>query len=379
MSGKVPKNGYTRSKTEVNNAMSFQEFQDQPGTITNSFPVLRVNSNDWFQKLGFILPDQYSDPDLIMELDTPIDKFADLTKIMRDTNHAAAMMKRREQWIWLTEFGWPFYSEWDKAFVTATRYAQGDRKLNKTSMYVAECQHNAGFICNVWSTRAPALIHFIVEDDPVDLTEFEEEGLSYSASPRALRQVTARIIEFPLKDAYLNLSANTFPSQEEQVLGIMTGDKLYEQFEPYHYMEQMMKRFNEVMQKVGDKRGELLWYVWEADRWMIENVNKPLGLEDAMTFVHDLSFILTGNMFQVLVLDPLRTAKSLLDEFTGNPKRGDWVMGDSWQEPEEQILMGDFMKGDWMKDLIASLSSKSVMESVTASAGGSYSTAQTAS
>lgn len=222
-------------------AMSFNEYLDSPDAFGNPFRVWRLNSIDWVRRLGFILPDEYVDPTMVQQLDTPVDKYADLTTLMRDISFGSPRGDQakmpREQWLFLTDYQWvPSLDGWNEAFRYAIRYAQGDRKLNATGLFYAECAKNAGFLCGVWSTRAPTLAHFLVEDEP-KVPDEGDEILTYRASPDAhVRPVTARIIELPLKDAYTGHPSNAILSREEQMLAIMTGDRLYEQFEPYDPM-----------------------------------------------------------------------------------------------------------------------------------------------
>lgn len=328
--------------------MSFNEYQDSPRAFDNPFGVWRINSLDWLRRLGFVLPREYADLPTMEQLDTPIDKYADLTTLMRDVSCAAEAKMPREQWLFLTDYQWMSFDEWNRAFGYVVRYARGDRRLNATGLFYAECARNAGFLCGVWSTRAPALVHFLVEDEPRAPDE-NGEILTYRASPDALRPVTVRIIEFPLTDAYTGNTGNAILSREEQMLAIMTGDHLYEQFDPYDPMEQMMKRFNEYMGKFGDKKGELLWYLWEVEEWMTRHVTKPLGTDDAMNVVHGLTFTLVAGFLQVFVRWPLMFMKKVVDDFTGKPKRGDLIIGDLGREEEEESL------DDILKDLLESL------------------------
>lgn len=216
---------------------TFRQFQD----THNDFGVLRINSNDFARKLGFTLPDQYMmNPD---SMDAPIDKYANIETLVRDTTNKKNSQKPKEQWVFLVHHGFAIF-DWDNAFRNAVRFAQGDPKLNQTGIYYAQCSGTASFLCGIWDTRPPALIHFKVEDDP--LTEDDvEDGLTYSTDLKHLRPVTVRIIEFPLKDVYTGLSVAIFPGHPEQVLAMMTGDHLYEQFEPYNYFGQKLLRFSE--------------------------------------------------------------------------------------------------------------------------------------
>jgi hypothetical protein len=65
---------------------------------------------------------------------------------------------------------------------------------------------------------------------------------SRESSPRKVR-----VIEFPLKDSYTALPSSVFPGPTEQILAMMCGDKLYEQFEPCNEFEQTMCWYHRVI------------------------------------------------------------------------------------------------------------------------------------
>ncbi|KAI5367896.1 hypothetical protein Slin15195_G030300 [Septoria linicola] len=349
---------------------SFRQFQD----THNDFHTMRINSNDFLEKLGFILPEQYSEESGIPTEDLPIDKYADIENIVRDISTEARCgkpEKPREQWVFLTYHGFRFF-HWDEDFIYAINYAQGDRKLNQTGLYFAQCTGTAGFLCGVWGTRSPALVHFLVEDEPLDEDALAEAGLSYAPDHSNLRPVTARIIEFPLKEAYTGLPWTTFPTFQNQMLSMMTGDRLYEQFEPYHPMQQMMVRFGEHMNKhYWDNKSHFLFYVSELDNWMQDHVTEPLGIEEGLRFLHTLVFILTGNAVRAFVVAPFNLVTEIIGMFLGKPLRGDAILGDVGLEHNgepENILDGLF--GGIMADVVAGAekwSSKSVASSVSGS------------
>ena len=346
---------------------SFRQFQD----THNDFHTMRINSNDMLQKLDFMLPEQYSDDDGVPTEDLPIDKYADIENLVRDISPTARCgkpEKPREQWVYLTYHGFRFFP-WDEDFIYAINYAQGDRKLNQTGLYFAQCTGTASFLCGVWNTRTPALVHFLVEDEPLDSGELEEAGLSYAGEIENLRPVTVRIIEFPLKEAYTGLPWTTFPSNRNQMLSIMTGDKLYEQFDPYHPMEQMMLRFSEHMDKeYWDNKNHLFYYINEVDGWMQDHVTKPLNIEDALQALHTLVFILTANTVGAFVVTPWKVVKMVIGAFLGKPLRGDEIMGDMEYSEEPANIMEDIF-GGFMGNMMANIekmSSKSVRDSVSA-------------
>lgn len=328
-------------------APSFQQFQDK----NNGFHLTRVNSNDWLRKLGFLLPKGYSDINYVLEHDTPIDKQASLSHLMRKKNST----KPREQWLFLTSVEWIDWDGWNAAFDDFLQYSYTNPRLNNSvAFHFAECStaSTASFLCNVWNTRSPALIQFLVEDDnpsePSDpAPEEEEEELTYTTPLSNLLPVQVRIIELGLQEAYTGHPWTTFPSKTLQLHSLIAKEGMLQQFPPYTSPDELLlRRFNEYMDKL-DAPGTILNAINEADWWMVRNVNEPLGIEEVVTFLHSLSFTisLVGAMFVDAVV--VRPTQWLWDEFLGTPKAGDVVFaGMEFDERDqgdsgEEDLMGD--------------------------------------
>ncbi|KAK4633538.1 hypothetical protein CLAFUR0_03020 [Fulvia fulva] len=315
---------------------SFRDFQD----THNDFHLMRINSNDWTAKLGLLLPEEYT------------------------SCHATAKMPK-EQWVWLAWYGFPTYNlEWDGAFNHALQCVHAHKPLNASGFFYAQCSGTAGFLCGVWSTRPPALVHFVVEDEPLDVADIDE-SLTYSAPSDKLVPVTARIIEFPLKDAYTGLPLNKFSGYKEQILSIISGDRFYEQFEPYDSMQQTLTHFNEYIDKLWDAKGTLLNRINKMDTWMVDYVTTPLGIEDAIGFMHGLIFELVAGLTQGLVMGPAQSIWKFVEQFSGRPKRGDWILGDVddlSQEPAN--IMDDILGGFWasLEETIAKEKSSATAE-----------------
>lgn len=297
--------------------MTFRDFQD----TNNDFHVLRLNSNDWAFKMGFIHPLEYG-PDT----DIPINKYGDLEKLMADMSPSCGKPPPKEQWVYISEFAWPLFSEWDTAFDAAVQAAYLPSALNNTRLFYAKCRDTAGFLCGIWGVRAPALVHFSVEDS-APLPEDIEYGLTYSTSSSNLRAVTARVIELPLKDAYTELPSSVFPSQKEQMLAIMRGDRLWEQFEPWNDLVQTMLRFHEYLDDdFYNVKGTFLNYLGEVDKWMEDHVTKPLDLLLVSQIVYEINFFAMVLVIRPVVLWPWHFVKELFLDFLGYPKRGDQIL-----------------------------------------------------
>ncbi|WPA99535.1 uncharacterized protein RHO25_004153 [Cercospora beticola] len=350
-------------------APSFRQFQD----THNDFHTMRINSNDFLSKLDFMLPQQYYDEEGIPREDLPIDKYPDIENLVRDISPTSRCSKPeapREQWVFLTYSGFRFFP-WDSDFIYAINYAQGDRKLNQTGLYFAQCSGTASFLCGVWNTRSPALVHFLVEEE--EILDTEETGFTYRGNAEDLRSVTVRLIEFPLKDAYTGLPWTTFPSFQNQMLSIMTGDRLYEQFEPYDPQNQAFERFGEYMNKnYWDNKNHILYHVSEAENWMDDTIISPmlkyLDAEEAWQMVFGTVLIGSSSLVALTVLIPLRVVKGLVGIFLGKPLRGDEIMGDMdfTKDGEPANILADLF-GGFMDDVLKgaeSFSSKSVKNNV---------------
>ncbi|EME47971.1 hypothetical protein DOTSEDRAFT_69788 [Dothistroma septosporum NZE10] len=325
-------------------APSFREFED----THNDFHLMRINSNDWTAKMGFLLPEEYTS---VESVDVSIDTYASLTTLMRDMSCPDTAKMPKEQWVWLAWYGFPqFDVQWDGAFNHALQYVHAHSNLNESGLFYAQCSGTAGFLCGVWSTRPPALIHFLVEDEPLD-DAGGDETLTYSSPRDKLLPVTARIIEFPLQDAYTGLSPNQFSGYKEQILSIIAGDRLYEQFDPYDAVQQTFSHFDEYVNKLWDEKGSLLNRVNKMDDWMIDHVNKPLGIEDTVVFMHSFLFLLAAGATEGLVLLPARVVSQTVGEFLGRPKRGDWILGNLGDKPQEPANIMDDIFGDFWASL----------------------------
>lgn len=303
--------------------MTFRDFQDR----NNDFHVLRLNFNDWASKLGFIQPQEY-----FKNLNTPINKYGDLDTLMLDASPWCQTPPPNEQWVYISEYAWPLLSEWDTAFEAAVQAGYIPSALNETQLFYAQSPGTAGFLCGVWGVRAPALLHFSIKDSapgPEDITP----GLTYSISSSNLRSVTVRVIEFPLKDSYTALPSSIFPGPREQMLAMMRGDKLYEQFEPWNEFDQTMRRFHEYIDdNFYDHKGTFLYYLGKADDWTTDHLEKPLGLEEAAQTVYTIGFFATFAVTNGLILRPWHWVRQSFLDWLGYPKRGDQILGDGFQK-----------------------------------------------
>lgn len=315
---------------------TFRDFQDK----TNDFHVLRLNSNDWASKLGFLQPLEYQYDETSS---TPINKYGDLDTLMLNISPECGTPPPKEQWVYISDYAWPMLSEWDTAFENAVQAAHVPSTLNESRLFFVKCQDTGGFLCGVWSVRTPTLLHFAIEDsapDPEDI----EVGILYSAPLSNLRPVTVRVIEFPLQDSYTGLPPSVFPGPTQQMLAVMRGNKLYEQFEPWGEFGQSANLFQEhLSDHLYKRKGTFFYYLGNTDDWIAKHLAKPLGLDDAAQGVYWISCLVSYGVANVIATTPWRWVKGSLLEFLGYPKKGEWVLGDGSESEDEWNPWNDFM------------------------------------
>lgn len=73
-------------KDALGDVPTFRQFQDGH----NDFHTMRINSNDFLAKLGFMLPEQYIDATDIPLDDLPIDRYADIENLVQDISPPTA-------------------------------------------------------------------------------------------------------------------------------------------------------------------------------------------------------------------------------------------------------------------------------------------------
>jgi hypothetical protein len=300
---------------------TFRDFQD----TNNKLHLVRVNSNDWLKKLGFVLPREYGD--WKYSQNTPLDKIASLDTLMFDTQGwRERNPPPKEQWVYVANSDWMLWKPWDPAFDFVVQAGYTPSRLNATKLHFLGCWGTAKFLCGIWGVRSPTLLHFLVEDEPPK-EEITNSGLHYSTDLQHLRPVTVRVIELPLQGAYTGLASNVFPGQKEQMLSIMSGDRLYEQFEPWDESRQEFARYDEYMKELSRRRGTFFYYNTKFEDWIVDHVTDPLYLTTTVGHISTGAFMLTvagGNLIWRL----LHWAKQTVLDYLGSPRRGDWILAD---------------------------------------------------
>jgi hypothetical protein len=121
---------------------TFRDFQDR----NNDFQLLRLNDNDWFQKLGFVLPREYTDSK--HNENTPLNKINSLDALMFDKQcRGACKAPPKEQWVYIAARDWMLWDPWDQAFLAAAEAGYVPSHLNGTKLYFATCHGTATLLC----------------------------------------------------------------------------------------------------------------------------------------------------------------------------------------------------------------------------------------
>lgn len=261
----------------VPGALSIHDFMDQK----SAFHVPKLKTNDWLSKLGYMLPNEY-----IFLDDAPIDKLASLDNLMLDTT--CSPNKPTEQWVYVSSLAWPsMLNEWDAAFDQLIRNNYVS-PLSDTSFAYVECA-SSEFLCGIWGVKAPTMLHFKIEAHPLESEDMPPD-LTYEADRLNLRPVTVRIIELPLEEAYTG--TNAFLGPFEQLRAIIRGNCLYEQFDTYNPIVQLMNRFNDHIQLLM-RRYRALDYFYKAHNWIDDHIFEPLGMNSALDTIKGIAFQLS--------------------------------------------------------------------------------------
>lgn len=323
------------SGISVPGAMSFEDWQDS----TNAFQVRPLKLKNWLSELNFILPEQYSKIFLFEDDESaqvPIDKAVDLETLMRDVS-SCGQATMNETWVFVSGLAWPEIFPWDAAFVKVIEHSYTWPLRAEVGFAYVECTRSR-FLCGVWAVYTPALIHFKVEDAPVDPEEIGQ-GLTYDAKLENLRQVSVRIIEFPLEDAYTGTGLDTFPSPFAQLSAIILHG-LYEQFETYEPLAQLLRKFWEEDDRVRERKGTVVYYLSEADDWMTRHVLEPLNLEDAVKVLQSTGWLLAFLATEMVVI-PINLVMGLVQAWLAIPTYGDRVLAPLINQLEENERQAD--------------------------------------
>jgi hypothetical protein len=136
------------------------------------------------------------------------------------------------------------------------------------------------------------------------------------------------------------------------VRSIVYRDGLYEQFESYDYSEQIFsKRFGEYIDTIWQDKDRFLHQISNLEDWHFDHIIKPLSLKTLAGIAYNFSLIFTAALGRI-VLGTWSTADFLYGEFTGRPRRGDVVMGDTDDQSRKPGYWDGLEDEAWTASLI---------------------------
>lgn len=112
------------------------------------------------------------------------------------------------------------------------------------------------------------------------------------------------------------------------MLGVMRGDRFYENFDPWDAGQQTMRRFSDYADENYDRKGTVLHFLGEANTWVSDKVQKPLGIDEIVQWVYVFNFFTTITLVQVFVLGPWHLANDVFMAFSGHPTRREEIFAE---------------------------------------------------
>lgn len=249
-----------------------------PSSVIGHEPFYVVQLHDpqrWWEKLGLKRFDIDITDDVAMA-NIPIDSFASLEALYR----RAPKQEQAQPWhhfiyaspsvihiedIWL--------DKWDRAFNELLQYHYANPTPTGAGFHYLSCWRS--FLCDIWATRGPALLHFTTESpDPSNkLDELNQRQQIPGHLP-----VVVRIIEFPLTEPdKLGLPPSQFPSHFNQLRSVTSQPQMWQLYKPFNKMAQVMKRLADRCSKAEKRYAQTYGRLYKLEIW-IQNM---LGLESS--------------------------------------------------------------------------------------------------
>ncbi|KAK4101270.1 hypothetical protein N658DRAFT_516125 [Parathielavia hyrcaniae] len=227
----------------------------------------------WWERLGLRRFDIDVTDDIAMD-EYPIDSLASLEALYRRApKHGEA--QRWHHFIYASPSRFHieelWFSEWDRAFNELLQYHYANPPPTGARFHCLTCPGN--FLCDIWATRGPAMLHFTT-DSPDEFDELEERVRIPGYLP-----VTVRIIEFPLTDPEkLALLPGQFPSPFNQLRSVTSHPQTWQLHQPFSKVDQFIKRLYDTCDEAEKEYAQTYGRLRRLENW-IEN---KLGLEDSL-------------------------------------------------------------------------------------------------
>lgn len=204
-------------------------------------PQLR-NPLDWWERLQLTRYDvDMTDEKAVGE--SPVELWASLDALYRRVRFRDRGAPWHH-WVYLSpsyfHLGDLFFSDWDEAFNELLQYHYANPSLGGAEFHFITSPRS--FMCDIWNTRGPALLHLTTETPGVfDYYEMPERQDIPLAAP-----VFARIIEFPLEPEDTAIMPGVFPGPFEQMRSVTADPYAWERFPPYLQLSQAMLRLADI-------------------------------------------------------------------------------------------------------------------------------------
>ncbi len=267
------------SNVERAQRMDWYSVPGAPGIHDLGFAPFHVvqlrDPQSWWEKLGLWRFDIDVTDDVAMR-DYPIDWFASLEVLYRRApRHGqtqpwhhfvyASPSNLHMEGLWL--------NEWDSAFNVLLQYHYANPALAGAKFHYLSCP--GSFLCDIWATRGPALLHFTTES-PASLDEFDE--LETRQQIPGYLPVAVRIIEFPLTDSDdLALPPGQFPSPFNQLRSVTSQPQVWQLYRPFNKMAQVMGRLDDRCDEAEKTYAQTYGRLYRLETW----IQNKLGLEDS--------------------------------------------------------------------------------------------------
>ncbi|KAK7226889.1 hypothetical protein V2G26_014892 [Clonostachys chloroleuca] len=248
-------------------------------------PQLRDPTN-WWTKLGL---ERFDVSPVLKDNDTPLNQFALPNSLYRRTDKEAEGACWHH-WVYASDqillIGELFWDPWDSAFNQLLQYHYANPAPCNASFHYLTCP--GSFLCDIWKTRGPALIHFTTEK--VDL--WPDEDRIAREAVAGYTPVTARIIEFPIiYDSEMTLVPGVFPTPFNQMKSVTSDPYIWQAHVAWTAEYQTNVRLDEIIQQKSRQYPRSFGRVKKLDSWLLHKAIRPLGLETPRMIVVNIGMV----------------------------------------------------------------------------------------
>ncbi|CAH0045149.1 unnamed protein product [Clonostachys solani] len=285
-------------------------------------PQLRDPTN-WWTKLGL---ERFDVSPVFEENDVPLNQFAFPNSLYRKTDgedEGACW----HHWVYASDnilhIRELFFNPWDSAFNELLQYHYANPAPCNASFHYVTCPDS--FLCDIWKTRGPALIHFTTEK--VDLWSGEHEKAREAVA--GYTPVTARILEFPMgRHGGVSLAPGVFPTPFNQMKSVTSDPYLWQAHVPWKAQHQTHVRLNEIIERKSREYPGSFGRVKKLDRWLLDKMIQPWGLEIPRTIA-----MAVGMLTSALGWRCVKLSRQLISAVLG-AEDGKRIDPEAWMEEQ---------------------------------------------